>query len=196
MCAEVVGRDAELHAITRFLDSLTARRQVLVVEGEAGIGKTTLWLAALDHARQCRFRVLSCRPSAAEARLSYASVADLLEADVDDEVLDALPDPQRRAIDFVLLRAPVGAAVTDHRAVGAAVLSILGQLAEDAPVLLAIDDLQWTDGSSIRAVEFALRRLSTRPGSSPRCAPPRAATADCRLRCTIRKGSGGSRWGH
>ena len=163
MCAEVAGRDAELRAITRFLDSLAVQPQVLVLEGEAGIGKTTLWLAALDDARRCGFRVLSCRPSAAEARLSYASLADLL-ADVDDEVLDALPEPQRRAIDFVLLRAPPGPAVTDHRAVGAAVLSILGRLAEDAPVLLAIDDLQWADGSSTRAIEFALRRLSARAG--------------------------------
>jgi DNA-binding CsgD family transcriptional regulator len=163
MGAEVAGRDAELQIITRFLDSLAVQPQVLMLEGEAGIGKTTLWLAALDHARRRGFRVLSSRPSAAEARLSYASLADLL-ADVGDEVLDALPEPQRRAIDFVLLRAPAGPAVTDHRAAGAAVLSILGRLAEDAPVLLAIDDLQWADGSSTRAIEFALRRLSARAG--------------------------------
>src|SRR5712691_862482 len=78
MCADVVGRDAELRTITRFLDSLIAQPQALVLEGEPGIGKTTLWLAALDQARQRGFRVLSCRPSAAEAHLSYASLADVL----------------------------------------------------------------------------------------------------------------------
>src|SRR5215469_5744412 len=104
MCAFIAGRDAELGAITRFLDSLAARPEILVLEGEPGIGKTTLWLAAVEQARQRGFRVLSCRPSAAEAQLSYASLADLL-ADAGDRVLESLPQPQRRAIDFVLLRA-------------------------------------------------------------------------------------------
>src|SRR6266545_2703242 len=159
MCADLVGRDAELRAITQFLDSLTTQPQALVLDGDPGIGKTTLWLAALDLARHRRFRVLSCRPSAAEARLSYASVADLL-SDVDDAVLEVLPEPQRRAIDFVLLRAPARPGATDHRAVGAALLSILGRLTDEAAVLLAIDDLQWVDRSSSRVIEFALRRLS------------------------------------
>src|SRR6266480_3166682 len=104
MCANVVGRDAELRATARFLDSLAGQPQALVLEGEPGIGKTTLWLAAVEQARQRGFRVLLCRPSAAEAQLSYASLADLL-ADVGDPVLKSLPQPQRRAIDFVLLRA-------------------------------------------------------------------------------------------
>ena len=163
MCADVVGRDAELRAAARFLDSLAGQPQalVLVLEGEPGIGKTTLWLAAVEQARQRGFRVLSCRPSAAEAQLSYASLADLL-AHVGDPVLESLPQPQRRAIDFVLLRAEADPAVADYRATGAALLSVVERLADEMPVLLAIDDLQWLDVSSARVVEFALRRLGSR----------------------------------
>jgi hypothetical protein len=92
--------------------------------------------------------------------LSYASLADLL-ADIDDDLLKFLPDPQRRAIDFVLLRGPAEQAATDYRATGAALLSVLDRLADDMPVMLAIDDLQWMDSSTAQVVDFALRRLSS-----------------------------------
>jgi AAA ATPase domain len=118
MRACIAGRDAELSVITRFLDSLVARPEILVLEGEPGIGKTTLWLAGAEQARERGFRVLSCRPSAAEARLSYASLADVLTGACDC-VADALPGPQRRAIDLVLLRADDDGVVSDHRAAGA-----------------------------------------------------------------------------
>src|SRR5215470_4312908 len=134
MRVSIASRDAELGAITRFLDSLAARPEILLLEGEPGIGKTTLWLAAVEQARERGFRVLSCRPSAAEARLSYASLADVLTGAC-DSVADALPGPQRRAIDLVLLRADDDGLVSDHRAAGAALLSVLTRLAEDTPVL-------------------------------------------------------------
>jgi DNA-binding CsgD family transcriptional regulator len=161
MCADVIGRAAEFREITAFLADTAGPAQALVLAGEPGIGKTTLWLAAVEQARQSGRRVLSCRPSAAEAQLSYACLADLL-ADVGDEVLRSLPLPQRRAVDVVLLRAPAGAAAADYRATGAALLSVLNQLAQESPVLLAIDDLQWVDSSSAQVVAFALRRLKTR----------------------------------
>jgi DNA-binding CsgD family transcriptional regulator len=163
MGADVVGRGAELRAITNFLDGVAGVPQALVLEGEPGIGKTTLWLAAVEQARRDGFRVLSGRPSAAEAQLSYALLADLL-AGAGDHVLESLPPPQRRAVDFVLLRAPAGPAAADYRAAGAALLSVLDRLAQDTPVLLAIDDLQWVDSSSAQVVAFAQRRLSARVG--------------------------------
>jgi AAA ATPase domain len=161
--ASIAGRDAELSAITRFLDSLVARPGIFVLEGEPGIGKTTLWLAAVEQARERGFQVLSCRPSAAEARLSYASLADVLTGAC-DSVAETLPVLQRRAIDFVLLRADNDGVVSDHRAAGAALLSVLNRLAGDMPVLLAIDDYQWVDTPSARVIEFAIRRLSARTG--------------------------------
>src|SRR5262249_59710410 len=98
--------DAELSAITRFLDSLAARPEILVLEGEPGIGKTTLWLAAVEQARERGFQVLSCRPSAAEARLSYASLGDML-ADARRSVVDTFPEPQRPAVRLAPPPAPV-----------------------------------------------------------------------------------------
>ena len=159
MGGDLVGRDADLRTIASILASPADQPPVVVLQGEPGIGKTTLWLAGIRQARQRGFRVLSCRPSAAEAQLSYASLADLL-AGIGDDLLDRLPDVQRRAIDFVLLRGPAGPAVTDYRAAGAALLSVLDWLADDTPVLLAIDDLQWMDSSTAQVVDFALRRLT------------------------------------
>lgn len=158
----VVDRERELGAVADFLDALAARPAVLLLEGDAGIGKTTLWQAAVDQARRRRFRVLTARPAAAETQLAYASLADLL-APVENAVLKALPEPQRRALDAVLLR-DATAVATDRRAIGAALLSVLERLAAAAPVLLAIDDLQWVDSSSAAAIEFATRRLSARVG--------------------------------
>jgi DNA-binding CsgD family transcriptional regulator len=152
-----VGRDAELGAITRFLDADWPR--VLVLAGEPGIGKTTLWRAGVERARQRGIRVLSCQPSAAETQLSCASLADLL-AEVESDVLATLPEPQRQAMDVVLLRAGAGHGVTDQRATGAALLSVLARLSQDGPVLLAIDDVQWLDVSSAQVVMFAARRLN------------------------------------
>ena len=156
-----VGRSAELAVLGQFIDSLGSGPDVLVLEGEPGIGKTTLWLAGVDRAHQRGFQVLSCHPSAAEATLSFASLADLL-ADVTPAVLASLPEPQRQAIDVVLLRAAIGSSVLDQRLIGAALLSVLERLAEQAPVLLAIDDLHWLDQSSAAVIEFATRRVSSR----------------------------------
>src|SRR4051812_26478534 len=78
MSAVVVGRGEELEALERFIDSLAGGASVLLLEGEPGIGKTTLLRAGVDAARRRGLRVLWCATSPSEARLSYASVADLL----------------------------------------------------------------------------------------------------------------------
>ena len=61
-----------------FLQSASIEPSALVVEGDAGIGKTELWLAALDLAGEQGFRVLSARPAAAESVMAYAALADML----------------------------------------------------------------------------------------------------------------------
>ncbi len=159
MSVEVVGREAELEAIADLLDGLNGHPAALLLGGEAGIGKTTLWLSGLEQARHLGFRVLLARPVAAEAQLAHASLADLLRQ-VEERIRQELPEPQRRALDVVMLRIADGSP-TDQRATGAALLSILVALAEDAPVLLALDDLQWVDRSSLHAIAFALRRLAS-----------------------------------
>jgi ATP/maltotriose-dependent transcriptional regulator MalT len=159
MPAGVVGRSGEARAVADFLASATAGASALVVEGEPGIGKTTLWLAAVAQARERGFAVLSARGAAAESVLAHGVLADLLGG-VEEAVWAGLPDPQRLAVDRVLLRANADGGATDHRAVAAGFLSIVECLAEETPVLLAIDDLQWLDVSSKQVVAFAARRLS------------------------------------
>ena len=159
----VVSRPEEGRAVTAFLGSAAAGPSGLVAEGEPGIGKTTLCLSAIELAGQRGFQVLSTRPAEPESVLAYASLADLL-AGVDTSVLTSLPTPQRLAIDRVLLRADAEDLTTDQRAVGAGFLSVVEVLAERAPVLVAIDDLQWLDPSSRNVIAFATRRLSARVG--------------------------------
>ena len=146
-------------AVSAFLDTATSEPAALVVEGEAGIGKTTLWLAAIEQARERGFRVLSARASAAESVLAYAALGDLLGG-VDDDTWAGLPAPQRLAVDRVLLRGNAERRATDQRAVAAAFLSVVTGLAAQSPVLLAIDDVQWLDSSSVQVVAFAARRLA------------------------------------
>ena len=99
----MVGRRPERDAVVGLLDGALKGPEALLLEGEPGIGKTTVWLAAVEAASQRGFRVLTARPSAAEAQLSYATLADLLSS-VDGSALESLPDPQRRAIEAALLR--------------------------------------------------------------------------------------------
>ena len=118
------GVPGKLEAIERFLDALAGGSAVLLLEGEPGIGKTTLLRAGVDGARRRGVRVLWCAASPSEARLSYAALADLLGG-VEAEVLERLPGPQREALDAALLRSAPGAGGVDRRAVASAVLSVL-----------------------------------------------------------------------
>jgi hypothetical protein len=131
----------------------------LLLEGEAGIGKTTMWLAAADEARTRGMYVLTARAAATESVTAYISLADLFST-VEDEVLSTLPGPQRLAVDRILLHVSDDEVPTDQRAVAAAFLSTINVLSESGPVLVAIDDLQWLDPSSARVVAFATRRFS------------------------------------
>jgi DNA-binding CsgD family transcriptional regulator len=158
MGAEVVGRQAELDRIGRFLDSVRDGPAALVLRGEAGIGKTTLWQVGLDDGMHRGYKVLACRPAQSEARLSYSSVSDLF-ARVDEQLLRNLPDAQRQALEMALLRGGRADSTPDHRAIATAVLTVLGRLSDEAPVVLAVDDLQWLDRPSADAIEFVARRL-------------------------------------
>ena len=104
MSAGVTGRAGELEAIERFLDLLADGFAVLVLEGEPGIGKTTLVRAGVEAADLRGARVLSCVASSSEARLAYAALADLLSR-VDDDAVRRLPRSlERAALDAALLR--------------------------------------------------------------------------------------------
>ena len=154
-----MGRESELGGIENFLRS--ERPCALAIVGEPGIGKTTLWQAAVEHARAQGARVLIARPTESESRLAFAGLADLLE-DVSDELFARLPEPQRVGLEVALLRAASPQA-PERRVVGAGFLTLLRELAGEAEVVCAIDDLHWLDGSSAAVVGFALRRLGEEP---------------------------------
>jgi DNA-binding CsgD family transcriptional regulator len=154
---EIVGREEELATLRRFLERPVRTPATLVVEGEAGIGKSTLWLAGVAEARGRDLRVLSSRPAEAERGLAFAGLGDLFH-DVLDVVLPELSPPRRRALAIALLvEEATGAA--DPRALGVAVRNAIELLAGDGPLVIAIDDLQWLDPSSASVLSFALRRL-------------------------------------
>jgi DNA-binding CsgD family transcriptional regulator len=157
MALEPFSRDEELASVRAFVSDAGGGSAALVLEGDAGIGKSTLWLAGVEHARALGIRVLSSRPAEAEHGLAHVGLGDLLE-DVLDDVLPALPVPRRRALEVALLREEAADRV-DPRALGMAVRGALQLLAADGPILVAIDDVQWLDDSSAGALTFALRRL-------------------------------------
>jgi DNA-binding CsgD family transcriptional regulator len=162
MVFEIVGREAELASINAFIDETEGGAAALVLEGEAGVGKSTLWGAAVEHARVRGLTVLSSRPAEAERGLGNVGLGDLLEGVIDD-VLAALLTPRRRALQVALLREEVSGEPVDRRTLAVAVHDALQLLSDRGPTLIAVDDVQWLDPSSSGALGFALRRLDGRP---------------------------------
>ena len=157
-----MGRDAELGELRRFLGEVIDGPARLVLSGEAGIGKTSLWQAGVEEGRARLGRVLTCRGVEAEASLSYAGLSDLL-GEVLDEASRSLAAPRRRALEVALLLAEPGNDVLDAHAVGLAVRDVLDVLARGDPVLVAIDDVQWLDPASAGVLQVAFRRLHREP---------------------------------
>ena len=148
--------------MSAFLDRTAAGPAALVLEGEAGIGKSTLWLAGVEAARERGFRVLSARPAEAEQGLAHAALGDLFE-DVLEIVVPALSAPRRRALEVALLVEQAAGRSVDPRTLGVAVRNAVEVLAGNGQVVLAVDDVQWLDLSSAGALAFAVRRLGDEP---------------------------------
>jgi DNA-binding NarL/FixJ family response regulator len=156
--SRVVGRDAELAAFGAALRA--GAPPVVVISGEAGIGKTTVWEAALERARAQGFRALVARPAGSESQLAYSALNDLLAGALDG-LLSELPPLRARMLRVALLLEEPGHVPVSPRAVAFAVLDALRLLVRrgDMP-LVAVDDTQWLDPASATALGFALRRLS------------------------------------
>ena len=150
----LLGRAAERRALDRLLeDARDHRSAVLIVRGEAGVGKTAL----LDHcARQASgFRIARVTGVESEMELPFAGLHQLCAPLLGR--LDALPDTQQAALGVALGVAP--GAPPDRFLVALAALSLLAEAGAERPLLCIVDDAQWLDAASAQVLGFVARRL-------------------------------------
>lgn len=158
----MLGRGAEWARIEAGLAALPDGGVVIALQGTPGVGKTTLWQAGVTGARAQGFTVLASAPGEPDAGLAFAGLGDLC-AELPDEIVDELPEPQRRALSRALLIEGDTDVAPNPQALPRAVLTVLRSLASRAPVLVAVDDEQWLDPPTARALAFALPRLRDAP---------------------------------
>ena len=135
---------------------------MLLLEGDAGIGKTSLLEYGRNGATQRGHHVLSATPVETEMPLAYAGLADLLET-IPPALIDSLPMPQRHAVRHAVLRLEPSVDPVDPQTTSMAVRALFRRLADTSPVVLAVDDLQWLDPPSARVLSFVLRRMQREP---------------------------------
>ncbi|WP_319437326.1 AAA family ATPase [Mycobacterium sp. RTGN5] len=151
------GRDRECQTLDALITGIPSGSQVLVLRGEAGVGKSAL----LDYAaaRADGVRVLRVVGVESDMELAFAGLQQLCAPLLD--YLDVLPEPQRAALNVAFGR---GLGVTPDRfLVGLAVLSLLATAAGTQPLLCVIDDAQWLDQVSVQTLGFVARRLLAEP---------------------------------
>jgi DNA-binding CsgD family transcriptional regulator len=151
---QLLGREREREVLDRLLDGVRGGHgAVLVVQGEAGVGKTALlgYLADAGHG----FRFSRTFGVEAEMELPFAAVQQLCSPFF--ELVERLPQPQRDALGvaFGLSTGPT----PNPFLVGLAVLGLLAEAAEEQPLACVVDDAQWLDSASARALAFVGRRL-------------------------------------
>jgi AAA ATPase domain len=154
----LLGRRSECEALDALLEGVRdGRGAVLVVRGDAGMGKTAL----LDYAAESAsdLRVVRALGVESEMELPFAAMHQLCGPMLDR--LERLPSPQRDALGtaFGLQAGPP----PDRFLVGLAVLSLWSEIAEKGPLVCVVDDAQWLDQASAQALAFAARRLLAEP---------------------------------
>ncbi|MGH2785216.1 MAG: AAA family ATPase, partial [Actinomycetota bacterium] len=153
MAASIVGLPGEIAAVAAFIDDAQPSPSGLLVEGEAGIGKTTLWREGVRMARALGRRVLVAQPSKSEASLPYGALADLVEG--------ILPVGDATYRDT--LEAALSGRESDRLGVSRAVLGLMQTLSAEGPFVVALDDVQWLDAPSEAVLAFVVRRVSHLP---------------------------------
>src|SRR3954465_14071190 len=150
----LLGRRRECEALDRLVATVRAGRSaVLVIRGEAGVGKSALLAYLVERASGCR--VARAAGVESEMELPFAGLHQLCGTMLDR--LDRLPARQRDA-----LATAFGMSAgdpPDRFLVGLAVLSLLSEAAEDGPLLCAVDEAQWLDRASAQTLAFVARRL-------------------------------------
>ncbi|MGP4029267.1 ATP-binding protein [Actinomadura sp. 3N407] len=175
------GRPGELDVVGDLVAGAREKRGgALVVRGEAGIGKTAL----LEHAASTAdgLRVISATGVEAETELTFAGLHLLLAPFLDR--VDALPAPQATALQIAFGR--ISGIPVDRFLIGLATLSFFDEIANEAPLLVIVDDAQWLDHASSTALLFAARRIHASPvvvifAVRDGCAFPASGVPDLRL---------------
>ena len=154
----LVGRDAEIARLRGLVEPVPQYSQVLIVVGEAGIGKSALIAGTARRARSAGMRVLSVTGRETETALGFAGLHQLLRPLLDR--VDRLPDRQAGALlgALGLVEAPSG---PSRLLIGIAVLALLSDVAEETPLLLVVEDAHWLDRSSLDALAFTASRLDS-----------------------------------
>lgn len=153
----LIGRDRELQAVDSLLQRVRGGPAALILDGEPGIGKTTLCRAAAEAASEAGFAVLMTSGAATEVSLAWAGVADLITG-LDGSVLAGLSPLHQQTLQAI--GAGENARGADERLVATAFRAALQNLSRQCPTLIVIDDAQWLDETSRRAIGFTLRRLT------------------------------------
>ncbi|MDQ1658033.1 MAG: hypothetical protein QOD41_3116, partial [Cryptosporangiaceae bacterium] len=154
----LLGRRTERETLSGLVAAAKAGRSgVLVLRGDAGIGKTALLDFLVDRAAGCRVG----RAAGVESEMehAYAGLHQLCGPYL--ERLDRLPAPQRDALGTAFGLRP--GAAPDRFLVGLAVLTLLSEVAEEQPLVCVVDDAQWLDRASTQTLEFVARRLRVEP---------------------------------
>ncbi len=156
----VIGREKELGSIETFLAEVEQRPAALVLSGEPGIGKTILWEAGVEEARERFGHVLSCRGVEAEALRSRSLDSQSCSAPCSRRAAPSLAPPRRRALEIALLLVEPG---EDHsrrpRDRPSCARRAHASSPSRDPLVVAIDDVQWLDPASTGALQIAFRRL-------------------------------------
>src|SRR4051794_31853470 len=150
----LLGRRSECETLDRLVANVRAGQSAgLAVRGEAGVGKSALLAYLIERASGCR--IARAAGVESEMELPFAGLHQLCGPMLDR--LDRLPAPQRDA-----LATAFGLSAgepPDRFLVGLAVLSLLSEVAEDGPLVCAVDDAQWQDRASAQTLAFVARRL-------------------------------------
>jgi DNA-binding CsgD family transcriptional regulator len=151
---QLLGREREREVLGRLLDGVrSGRGGVLMVHGDAGVGKTALLEYAVEAGRE--FRIARTSGVEGEMELPFAAVQQLCSAFL--ELMDRLPQPQHEALGvaFGLITGPA----PNPFLVGLAVLGLLAEAADEQPLICVVDDAQWLDSASARTLAFVAHRL-------------------------------------
>src|SRR6266480_5565052 len=170
----IIGREAGLARLRGLVEPVPRAGQVLLVTGEAGMGKTVLLADAAGRARSAGMQVLSVTGRESEAKLAFAGLHQLLRPVLSGAA--SLPGRQAQAL-LSALGLAADPVAPDPLLTGAAVLTLLSDLSEHSPVLVVADDAHWLDRSSLDALAFVGSRLDAEPvvllvGSREQAPPP------------------------